>query len=68
MEHKIHESVRGYNPQYSRFDLSHEHKTSFNIGMIIPALCEEALPGDIWSVNSEVMVRFAPMLAPLCIE
>ena len=52
-------------PQRSSFDLSHEVKTSTNFGQLTPILCREVLPGDTWSVNSEVMLRFAPLIAPV---
>ncbi|AKI26894.1 major capsid protein VP1 [Microviridae Bog9017_22] len=47
------------------FDLSYDVKTSFNIGELIPIGCWEALPGDRFNCQSEALVRFAPMLAPI---
>jgi hypothetical protein len=32
----------------SWFDLSHNHKTTFDIGDLVPTLCMEVLPGG-WS-------------------
>lgn len=52
-------------PKKSKFDLSHERKMSFNMGKLIPFMVEEVLPGDSFRVNNEVLVRLAPMLAPV---
>lgn len=51
--------------QKSKFDLSHEVKTTFNPGELIPVLNKEMLPGDKWKGNTEILIRMAPMLAPL---
>ena len=61
----IFDSVPLRRPQRSSFDLSHEVKTSTNFGQLTPILCREVLPGDTWSVNSEVMLRFAPLISPV---
>lgn len=49
----------------SLFDLSHEVKMSGKFGYLYPVLCMECLPGDIVRDKMNVMVRFAPMLAPI---
>lgn len=49
----------------SKFDLSHERKLSLNMGDLVPILCQEVLPGDRFRVNTEMMARLAPMLAPV---
>lgn len=51
--------------QKSNFDLSHEVKLTCNSGYMIPVLNQEILPGDSFSVNSEIFLRAQPMLAPL---
>ena len=45
--------------------MSHDVKLSFNMGDLIPVLLNEVVPGDRFQVQSEVMLRFAPMLAPI---
>jgi hypothetical protein len=65
MENKIFEGVKRERHPYSNFDLSFEHKTSFNIGELIPVFHQDVLPGDIFSVNADVLIRMAPMLAPV---
>ena len=49
----------------SAFDLSHEVKTSQQWADLNPIMCKEVLPGDQFAVNSEVMVRMAPTIAPI---
>lgn len=51
--------------QRSTFNLSHEVKTSTDIGKLVPIFCEPVVPGDSFRVRSEVFARFAPMLAPI---
>jgi hypothetical protein len=62
---KIYEGVKGFYPKHSNFDLSYEYKGSGNFGVLMPVYLQETLPGDITKVNTEVMLRFAPMLAPI---
>lgn len=52
-------------PKRNKFDLSHDMKMSFNMGMLTPMLVEEVVPGDSFNVQSEVMLRLAPMVAPM---
>lgn len=49
----------------SNFNLSHEHKLSMDMGQLVPFLCQEVLPGEKWRASAEVMIRFAPLLAPV---
>ncbi len=57
--------ISGNKPGYNSFDLSHEKKMSFNMGELIPCLVQEIVPGDKFKVNTEIMLRLAPMLAPI---
>ena len=59
------QSIRSSRPKLNKFDLSHDVKLSFNMGDLIPVLLNEVVPGDRFQVQSEVMLRFAPMLAPI---
>ena len=49
----------------SVFDMSHEVKLSANMGELIPIFLQEVIPGDTFKVKSEIMIRLAPMLAPV---
>lgn len=52
-------------PKFNKFDLSHERKMSLQMGNLVPLLVQEVLPGDRFRVSSEVLLRMAPMLAPV---
>jgi post-segregation antitoxin (ccd killing protein) len=62
---KIFNQVSFLKPQKSLFDLSHERKLSMNMGDLVPVLCEEVLPGDKWQINTETLIRMAPMKSPI---
>ena len=47
------------------FDLSHEVKLTCEMGKLVPVLCEEVVPGDTFKVSTDMVVRMAPMLAPI---
>lgn len=57
--------VKMRKPERSKFDLSHEKKLSTRMGKLVPVFVSETLPNDTFRVNSEVMLRFAPLLAPI---
>lgn len=50
---------------YNRFDMSHDIKMSFNMGGLYPTCVMEVLPGDVWTIKCENMLRFAPLVAPV---
>lgn len=52
-------------PRTSIYDLSHEHKTTVDMGYLTPSLLLEAIPGDSFRIRPEVMLRFIPMIAPV---
>lgn len=47
------------------FDLSHDHKTTFSMGQLVPFLTLETLPGDQFKINYELMCRFAALYLPI---
>lgn len=47
------------------FNLSHERKQTMEMGKLTPILCEEVVPGDKWIINTQMMVKLAPMVAPI---
>ena len=57
--------MRMRRPRYSAFDLSHERKLSCEMAELIPVLMEEIVPGDMFKMRTEVMVRMSPMIAPI---
>jgi len=59
-------STVGYKkPKRTAFDLSHERKLSCKMGQLIPIMVDEIMPGDTFKIRSEVLVRLAPMIAPV---
>lgn len=50
----------------SQFDLSHNHKTTFDAGNLIPYFCAEVIPGDTQTCKLQSIVRiFSPLDAPI---
>ena len=52
-------------PQKNKFDLSHEVKQTGNMGKLYPCYIQDVIPGDSFRVNTQQMVRFSPLLAPM---
>ena len=61
---KYFEATRVAKPKKNKFDLSHERKLTFNMGNLIPIMCNEVLPGDSFRVQSSLLVRMLALLAP----
>lgn len=61
----MYQSIRARRPKLNKFDLTHEHKLSCNMGQLIPIYLQEIVPGDRFRVSSEIMMRLAPMLSPI---
>lgn len=49
----------------TRFNLSHERKLSLNFGELVPILCEEVIPSDSFNINTELLIKLAPLKAPV---
>lgn len=49
----------------SIFDRSCTHKTSFNVGDLIPFYVDEVLPGDTFQVTTSKVVRLQTLLTPV---
>jgi hypothetical protein len=52
-------------PGKNKFDLSHEVKQTGNMGYLYPCYVQDVIPGDSFRVNTQQMVRFSPLLAPM---
>lgn len=53
------------NVKHSTFDLSHDYVLSFNMGQLVPILCQEALAGETFKIGAETLIRFQPLIAPV---
>ena len=51
--------------QRSSFDRTHQHKTTFDAGNLIPFYVDEVLPGDSFNVNTTLFGRLATPLHPI---
>lgn len=61
----IFDSIKPNKVKRNKFSLSHERKFSMNMGDLVPIMCQEIVPGDSFRVNTETLMRLAPMLAPI---
>jgi len=58
-------SVQLNKPKRSYFDMSHQKRLSTRMGRLTPVFIKEAIPGDNWHNSSEILLRVAPLLAPI---
>jgi len=65
MRNALFQSVSIRKPKYNAFDLSHEKKLSMNPGQLVPVYVQETVPGDKFRVKTEMLLRMAPMIAPV---
>lgn len=65
MAFNLFNSIRVKTPKRHAFDLSHDLKMSCDLYKLVPILCEEVVPGDTWKVNTEILMRFAPLVSPV---
>lgn len=59
------DSIEVKQPQKNVFDLSNENKLSCKMAQLVPIYVEEVIPGDIFKVKTELMLRMSPLLAPV---
>ncbi|AXH76193.1 MAG: major capsid protein [Microviridae sp.] len=62
---KLFNEVQFFKPKKNKFDLSHEKKMTLKMGTITPILIQEVIPGDQFRINTEMLMRMQPMLAPI---
>lgn len=49
----------------SNHNISEEFKLSCNFGQLIPILCKEVLPSDKFKIDTELLIKFAPLKSPM---
>ncbi len=59
------DGVNFTDPNYSRLDLSHLHRSSFDMGKIIPIDIQAVMPGDSFDINVEHFIRTMPTIVPI---
>lgn len=65
MSYKGFTQVELRKPSRSTFNLSHEKRISSRIGRLTPVLITETMPNDTFHGATEVLVKLAPMIAPI---
>lgn len=61
----IFQQIAAIRPKKNTFDLSYDHKLSFDMGQLIPVHLQECLPGDTFTHNTQTLIRFSPLVAPV---
>lgn len=64
----IFQKIRRNKIGYSTFNLSCDRKFSMNMGELVPCHVQEVVPGDKITMNSQQMLRFMPLIAPVMHE
>jgi len=64
MQHTFSQIPRADIPR-STFDRTHGHKTTFDAGLLIPFLVDEALPGDTFNCRVAALSRLATPIVPI---
>lgn len=59
------ESVKSARPGRSVFDLSYSKLLTCDMGQLIPVMCDEMVPGDLFNVGNEMVIRYQPLVAPI---
>lgn len=52
-------------PKHNTFDLSHERKFSMKAGVLTPCFIAEVVPNDMFTIQTNQLVRMAPMQTPV---
>lgn len=55
-------------PGRSVFNLSYNKKLTCDMGQLIPIMCDEVVPGDVFKIGNQAVVRFQPLIAPIMHE
>lgn len=62
------QAVRELRPGRSVFDLSYSKKLTCDMGQLIPIMCDEVVPGDLWDIGNEIVARCLALVAPIMHE
>lgn len=52
----------------NRFDLSHERRFSADMFWLIPVLLDDCIPGDVWKIGNNMVIRMNPLATPVMHE
>ena len=65
---KIFNRTGSLRPGRSVFNLSFEKKFTADMGLLYPVFCEEMVPGDIFQIGNQSIIRFQPLVSPFMHE
>ena len=65
---KMFSRVAGLHPGMSVFDLSYTKLLTCDMGQLIPVMCDEVVPGDIFKIGNQSVIRMQPLVAPVLHE
>nr|WAE43883.1 MAG: major capsid protein [Microviridae sp.] len=65
---KTFSQIKSVHPGKSVFDLSYEKKLTCDMGQLIPVMCDEMVPGDVFIMSNEIVARLQPLVAPILHE
>lgn len=65
---KLFNQIKAQKPRKSLFDLSYSKTFTCDMGQLIPVMCDEVVPGDVFNINNEMVIRFQPLVAPVLHE
>lgn len=68
MANALFNRVASNKPGYSAHNLSYPKKFTANIGILYPVMCDEVVPGDVFDIGNEAVVRSNPMVSPVMDE
>lgn len=61
-------SVQLRKPKRNKFNMSYAHKTTVAMGTLVPTLLQECVPGDTFSIRTDNLIRFQPLVTPVMHE
>nr|WAE43839.1 MAG: major capsid protein [Microviridae sp.] len=65
---KVYNRIADAKVQRSVFNLSYVKKFTANMGNLYPVMCDEVVPGDVFTLGNEFVLRFQPLVAPILHE
>ena len=68
MSNSVFKRVAGLHPGMSVFDLSYTKLFTCDMGQLIPVMCDEVVPGDIFKIGNQSVIRMQPLVAPVLHE
>lgn len=62
------QNVKNVRPPLSSFNLSYRNCFTADMGYLYPVMVDEMLPGDVWDISNQAVMRCMPMVAPIVHE